>query len=43
MRTLTGGKAYTTAEIAVLVSQTVGKPIEVIQVPVESLVQGMVA
>jgi NAD(P)H dehydrogenase (quinone) len=42
-RTLTGGKAYTTAEIAALVSQTVGKPIEVIQVPVETLVQGMVA
>jgi NAD(P)H dehydrogenase (quinone) len=42
-RTLTGAKAYTTAEIAALVSQTVGKPIEVIHVPVESLVQGMVA
>jgi NAD(P)H dehydrogenase (quinone) len=42
-RTLTGAKAYTTGEIAQLVGQTVGKPIEVIQVPVESLVQGMVA
>jgi NAD(P)H dehydrogenase (quinone) len=42
-RTLTGGKAYTTAEIAALVSQTVDKPIEVIHVPAESLIQGMVA
>jgi NAD(P)H dehydrogenase (quinone) len=42
-RTLTGHKAHTTAEIAALISQTVGKPIEVIHVPVESLLQGMVA
>lgn len=40
--TLSGGKAYTTAEIAALVSRTVGKPIQVIPVPVEGLVQGMV-
>lgn len=41
--TLSGAKAYTTAEIAALVSEATGKPIEVIQVPVEGLVQGMVA
>ena len=40
--TLSGAKAYTTVEIAALVSRTVGKPIRVIQVPVEGLVQGMV-
>lgn len=40
--TLSGGRAYTTAEIAALVSQTVGKPIQVVPVPVEGLVQGMV-
>lgn len=41
--TLSGAKAYTTAEKAALTSRTVGKPIEVIRVPVEGLVQGMVA
>ncbi|MDL5366030.1 NAD(P)H-binding protein [Xanthomonas sp. NCPPB 2654] len=40
--TLSGARAYTTAEIAALVAQTVGKPIEVVPVPVEGLVQGMV-
>jgi NAD(P)H dehydrogenase (quinone) len=40
--TLAGNKAYTTAEIAALVSQTVGKPIEVIPVAVEELVRGMI-
>ena len=41
--TLTGSKAYTIAEIARLVSQTVGKPIEVVPVSVEELIRGMVA
>ena len=40
--TLSGAKAYTTDEIAALVSQTVDKAIEVIHVPLEGLVQGMV-
>jgi NAD(P)H dehydrogenase (quinone) len=41
--TLTGGKARTTAEIAALVSKTVNKPIDVIPVTIDQLVQGMVA
>jgi NAD(P)H dehydrogenase (quinone) len=41
--TLSGAKARTNAEIAALVSQAVGKPIEVIPVTGEDLVQGMVA
>jgi NAD(P)H dehydrogenase (quinone) len=41
--TLTGAKARSVPEIAALVSQAVGKPIEVIPVTVEDLVQGMVA
>ncbi|KLD76809.1 SDR family oxidoreductase [Xanthomonas hyacinthi] len=41
--TLSGDRAYSTAEIAALVAQTVGTPIQVIQVPVEGLIQGMVA
>ena len=40
--TLTGAKAYTTVEIVALVSQTTGKPIQVIHVPIEGLVQSMV-
>jgi NAD(P)H dehydrogenase (quinone) len=40
--TLTGAQEYTTGEIAKLVSDAVGKPISVVQVPLESLVQGMV-
>lgn len=40
--TLSGARAYTTAEIAELVAQAVGKPIQVVPVPVEGLVQGMV-
>lgn len=40
--TLTGGQEFTTGEIARLVSDTVGKPIAVVQVPLEGLVQGMV-
>jgi NAD(P)H dehydrogenase (quinone) len=39
--TLSGANGYSTAEIAALVSQTVGKPIAVVPVPVEALVQGM--
>jgi NAD(P)H dehydrogenase (quinone) len=41
--TLTGPEAFTTAEIARLVSETAGKPIEVVPVPDEGLIQGMVA
>jgi len=40
--TLTGAQEYTTSEIAKLVSDAVGKPIAVVQVPLEGLVQGMV-
>jgi NAD(P)H dehydrogenase (quinone) len=40
--TLGGDKPRTTAEIAALVSQATGKPIQVIQVPVEDLVKGIV-
>ncbi|UYB52387.1 NAD(P)H-binding protein [Xanthomonas sp. AM6] len=40
--TLSGARAYSTAEIAALVAQAVGKPVEVVPVPVEGLVQGMV-
>ena len=40
--TLTGAQEYTTSEIAKLVSNAVGKPISVVQVPLEGLVQGMV-
>jgi NAD(P)H dehydrogenase (quinone) len=40
--TLSGKEARTTAEIAKLVSDAVGKPISVVQVPLEGLVQGMV-
>ena len=40
--TLSGAKADTTAEIAALVSEAAGKPIQVIPVPLEGLVQGMI-
>jgi NAD(P)H dehydrogenase (quinone) len=40
--TLTGAQEFTTDEIAKLVSVAVGKPISVVQVPLEGLVQGMV-
>ena len=40
--TLTGAQEFTTGEIAKLVSDAVGKPISVVQVPLEGLVQGMV-
>ncbi|MBG1231376.1 NmrA family NAD(P)-binding protein [Aestuariivirga litoralis] len=39
--TLSGTKAYTTEEIAALVSKATGKPLAVVQVPVEGLIQGM--
>ncbi|PKO91086.1 MAG: NAD(P)-dependent oxidoreductase [Betaproteobacteria bacterium HGW-Betaproteobacteria-1] len=39
---LTGRKAYSTEEIARLVSATAGKPIQVVPVPVEALIQGMI-
>lgn len=41
--TLTGPHAYTTAEIAALVSEVTGKPLEVIQVPDEALSEGVKA
>lgn len=41
--TLTGGAARTTSETAALVSKVTGKPIQVIPVPVDGLVQGIVA
>ena len=40
--TLTGTQEFTTGEIAKLVSEAIGKPISVVQVPLEGLVQGMV-
>ncbi len=40
--TLTGAAAYTTDEIASLVSKATGKPLNVVHVPVEGLVQGMI-
>ncbi|BAB48794.1 SDR family oxidoreductase [Mesorhizobium japonicum] len=41
--TLTGPQAYTTAEIAALVSEVTGKPLEVIQLPDEALTEGVKA
>ncbi|WP_045738340.1 SDR family oxidoreductase [Xanthomonas sp. MUS 060] len=40
--TLSGTRAYTTTEIATLVGDRLGVPIQVVPVPVEGLVQGMV-
>ena len=40
--TLSGAKAYSTADMAALIAKTVGRPIEVVPVPLEGLVQGMV-
>ena len=39
--TLTGPKAYTTAEVAALVTEVTGKPIQVIQLSDEALTEGM--
>ncbi|CDX35214.1 NAD(P)H:quinone oxidoreductase [Mesorhizobium sp. SOD10] len=41
--TLTGPQAYTTNEIAALVSKVTGKPLEVIQLPDEALTEGVKA
>ena len=41
--TLTGARAYSTAEIAKLVAEVSGRPLAVVPVPVEGLVQGMVS
>lgn len=41
--TLSGSEAFTTAQIAALVSDTAGKPIEWVPVPVQGLIDGMVA
>ncbi|PZP33833.1 MAG: NAD(P)-dependent oxidoreductase [Roseateles depolymerans] len=40
--TLSGGQSLTKAEMAAAVSAAIGKSIEVVQVPLEGLVQGMV-
>ena len=40
--TLSGAEALTTAQQAQAVSQAIGRPIQVIPVPVEALVQGMI-
>lgn len=39
--TLSGSRAWTTAEIAAAVAQATGKPLNVVPVPAEALVQGM--
>ncbi|MDO8778212.1 MAG: SDR family oxidoreductase [Burkholderiaceae bacterium] len=41
--TLSGAQAFTTGEIAQLISATQDKPIQVIPAPVEGLIQGMVS
>lgn len=41
--TLTGPQAYTVGEIAALVSEVTGKPLEVIQLPDEALTEGVKA
>ncbi len=41
--TLTGPQAHTTAEIAALVSEVTGKPLDVIQLPDEALTEGVKA
>lgn len=41
--TLTGAEAFSTEEITRLVSEAIKTPLEVVQVPVEGLIQGMVA
>lgn len=40
--TLSGAQALTKVEIARIISEATGKPIEVVQVPLEGLIQGMV-
>jgi len=41
--TLTGSESFTTEDVAKLLGDTIGKPIEVVHVPLEGLIQGMVA
>lgn len=41
--TLTGSEAFSTKEVAQRVSALVGKPIAVVDVPLEGLIQGMIA
>lgn len=41
--TLTGGEAFGTSDVAGKVGALVGKPLAVVQVPLEGLIQGMVA
>jgi NAD(P)H dehydrogenase (quinone) len=41
--TLTGPQAYTTAEIAALVSEVTGKPLEIVQLPDDALTEGVKA
>lgn len=41
--TLSGAQAYSASELAQLVSRTIGRPLQAIPVPVEGLIQGMVA
>lgn len=41
--TLTGPQAYTVAEIAALVTEVTGKPLEVVQLPDEALTEGVKA
>ncbi|WP_029463418.1 SDR family oxidoreductase [Serpentinimonas barnesii] len=40
--TLSGSSAYSTAEMSALIAKAVGRPIEVVPMPLEGLVQGMV-
>lgn len=40
--TLSGAQAHTTADIAAAVARATGKPLQVVPVPVETLVQGMI-
>jgi len=40
--TLSGAKSYTAVEIAALVSKATGKPLAVVHVPLEGLIQGMI-
>lgn len=40
--TLSGSKSYTTDEIAALVSKATGKPLAVVHVPLEGLIQGII-
>lgn len=41
--TLSGSNTYTTDEIASLVSKATGKPLSVVHVPLEGLIQGMIS